>query len=174
MEHKTDSSVDFHEEITLERLDDLSNYKVADGYSNVIDWKVVADKEVQIGKVRGLIASKELERVLYLDISVEKSLCNDNDSNLYILVPIGLARLNEDSKTVHVDSIDAETFVSYPRYKGSDIEVDYEKLLYDYYSKHPDIELDPYIGREKADYSHQTLYDNKTMYGSSFLRGAEF
>ncbi|WP_338763719.1 hypothetical protein WAF17_20290 [Bernardetia sp. ABR2-2B] len=169
MEHKTDKTEDFHEEITLERLENLDDYKVADGYKNVVDWKVVADKELNIGKVRGLVASKELGRVLYLDILVEKSLCSDDESKLYILVPIGLAKFNTDDKTVSINSIDADTFVSYPRYDGSDIRLDYERLLYGYYSKHPNIELKPYIGRQKADYDNEMLYDKKIMHGSPLM-----
>lgn len=172
MEHNTNKKIDtsdFHEEITLERLEDLSSYKVADGYDNVVGWKVVADEELELGKVRGLIASKELERVLYLDIEIKKSMCNDNDSHLYILVPIGLAELDHDAEIVNVDAIDAEAFVSYPRYDGSDIHMDYEYLLHGYYMQHPNIHLEPYIGRTKKYYDHDLLYNQTTVYGSPLM-----
>ncbi|WP_338792142.1 hypothetical protein V9L05_16400 [Bernardetia sp. Wsw4-3y2] len=174
MEYNKNTTVDttdFHEEITLERLEDLDSYKVADGYDNVQDWKVFADGRLELGKVRGLIASKELERVLYLDIEIEQSMCNEGDTHLYILVPIGLAKLNHDAKTVNVDSIDAEAFVNYPRYDGSDVHMDYEYLLHGYYTQHPDIHLEPYIGRTKKYYDHDLLYNQATMTGGNQTSG---
>jgi len=167
MEHNTNRKIDtsdFHEEITLERLEDIDGYKVAEGYDNVMGWKVVANGELELGKVRGLIASKELERVLYLDIEIEKSMRNDKDSHLYILVPIGLAKLNHDAEIVNLDSIDAEAFVSYPRYDGSNIHMDYEYLVHEYYSQHPDMHLEPFIGRTQKYYDHDLLYNQTTVY----------
>ena len=166
MEHKTGKSEDFHKEVTLERLEDLSGYKVADGYDNVTGWKVMANGEAEIGTVKGLIASKELGRVLYLDIAVEKSLCNDGDSKLYILVPIGLAALNHDEELVNVEAIEAEAFVTYPRYEGKDVHLDYERMLFEYYGKHPDIHLDPIEDRTPKHYDHDLLYNQATVYGN--------
>lgn len=155
---------EFHEEITLQRLEDLDGYKVAEGYDNVTGWKVVANNELPIGRVRGLIASKEVERVLYLDIEVEKSMRNNNDSHLYILIPIGLARINHDAEIINVDAIDAEAFVSYPRYDGSSIHVDYENLVHAYYAKHPNMHLEPFEGRTAKYYDHELLYNPTTVY----------
>lgn len=169
MEQNINNSIDttdFHEEITLERLEVLEDYKVAEGYDNVVGWKVRANDELEIGTVRGLIASKELERVLYLDIEIDESMCNSKDTHLYILVPIGLAKLNHDAEIVNVEAVDAEAFVSYPRYDGSDIHMDYEYLLHGYYSKHPDIHLEPYIGRTEKYYDHDLLYNPPTVYGN--------
>ena len=174
MADKTDNTVDFYDEITLERLEDLSGYEIADGYDNVVGWKVIADKEFRVGKVRGLIASKELGRILYLDVAVDESLRKAGGVHKHIVVPIGLVRLKEDLEIVQIDSIDADAFIDYPHYDGSDIDVDYERLIHEYYEKHSKVELQPYVGREAADYSEATKYDNKTMYGSRFLRGAEF
>jgi len=173
MEHKTEKKTDFSEEITFERLEDLTKYKVADGYDNVTRWKVIAGKNLQIGKVRALIASKELERVLYLDIEVAENMMNEdnhhNNSHLYILVPIGLAKLDHDAKTVNVDAIDAEAFVSYPRYDGLDVHIDYEYLIHQYYSAHPEIHLDPFEGRTAKYYDHDLLYDQATVYGNQTI-----
>ncbi|AFM05883.1 hypothetical protein Fleli_3564 [Bernardetia litoralis DSM 6794] len=172
MEHKTDkkiNSIDFHEEITLERLENLTDYKVADGYDNVMGWRVVANGELELGKVRALIASKELERILYLDIEVEKNMRNDPNSHLYVLIPIGLAKIDHDAEIVNVDSIDAEAFVSYPRYDGQGIHMDYEYLLYQYYAEHPDIHLEPFKGRTAKYYDHDLLYNQTTVYGNETI-----
>ncbi len=172
MEHNTNKKIDnsdFHQEITFERLEDLKGYRVAEGYDNVMGWKVVANGELELGKVRALIASKELERVLYLDIEIEKSIRNDNQSHLYILVPIGLAKIDHNAETLNVDSIDAEAFVTYPRYDGSNVHTDYEYLLHQYYSQHPNIHLEPFEGRTAKYYDHELLYNQATMYGSPLM-----
>jgi hypothetical protein len=174
MEHKKKTTIDttnFHEEFSLERLEDLSAYKVADGYDNVMGWKVVANDELELGKVRGLIASKELERVLYLDIEITESIAKDKnmESHLYVLVPIGLARLKHDEKIVGVDAIDAEAFVSYPHYDGKEVHMDYEYLLHEYYAEHPKIHLEPFEGRTAKYYDHDLLYNQTTVYGNQTI-----
>ncbi len=173
MEHKTDKKTDFSEEITFERLEDLTKYKVADGYDNVVGWKVIAGKNLRIGRVKALIASKELERVLYLDIEIDESISNESDnhnnSHLYILVPIGLAKLDHNAEIVNVDAIDAEAFVSYPRYDGLDVHIDYEYLIHQYYATHPEIHLEPFEGRTAKYYDHDLLYEQTTVYGNQTI-----
>lgn len=168
MEHKRDKTTDFHEEITFERLEDLTKYKVAEGYDNVVGWKVMAGNNFQIGRVRALIASKELERVLYLDIEVSEMI-SSKDEHLYILIPIGLAKLDHDAEIVSVDAIDAEAFVSYPRYEGLDVHMDYEHLIHQYYEAHPKIHLEPFEGRTAKYYDHDLLYNQATVYGNQTI-----
>ena len=54
-------------------LHELSDYKVASGYSDVRDWEVKDADGRTIGKVEGLLVSKKAERVVYLDVEVDES-----------------------------------------------------------------------------------------------------
>ncbi len=57
----------------LYNLHDLSGYKVAEDYADVRDWEVIDVDKRTIGKVDGLLVSKQAERVVYLDVEVDKS-----------------------------------------------------------------------------------------------------
>jgi ribosomal 30S subunit maturation factor RimM len=58
-------------------LHELSEYKVADDYADVRDWEVIDADKRTIGKVDGLLVSKEADRVVYLDVEVDTSLIED-------------------------------------------------------------------------------------------------
>lgn len=55
-------------------LHELSDYKVADECADVRDWEVIDADKRTIGKVDGLLVSKQAERVVYLDVEVDASL----------------------------------------------------------------------------------------------------
>lgn len=62
-----------NENKNLYYLHELSDYKVADNYSDVRDWEVVDSDGRYIGKVDALLVNKEAERVVYLDVEVDRS-----------------------------------------------------------------------------------------------------
>lgn len=130
---------------TLYNLDELSDYKVADEYSDVRDWQVMDSAGRSIGKVDHLLVNKATERVVYLDVEVDQNLIDESyktyqesagkgihgflneDGENHLIIPIGMARLDEENKLVYADSIDYPTFSKVKRYrKGNDIDFDYE------------------------------------------------
>ncbi|MDQ6890962.1 MAG: PRC-barrel domain-containing protein [Bacteroidota bacterium] len=58
-------------------LHELSGYKVADDYPDVRDWKVEDANGRLVGKVDGLLVNKTAERVVYLDVEVDKSIIEE-------------------------------------------------------------------------------------------------
>jgi hypothetical protein len=133
-------------------LHELSGYKVADDYVDVRDWEVTDADNRNIGKVDGLLVSKQAERVVYLDVEVDKSLIEaghetfaaaadkgvheflNEDGENHLIIPIGMATLDEDNKKVHTDQIDFTTFAKTKRFKkGVDIEKSYELMVLPHY-----------------------------------------
>ncbi|MDT0294534.1 PRC-barrel domain-containing protein [Mesonia ostreae] len=117
-------------------LNELSDYTVEDGYSDVRGWEVKDKDHRVIGKVDSLLVNKNSERVVYLDVEVEKSIIEANhkpygsaankddvheflndDGENHLIIPIGLARLNEDDKVVYSDKINHQTFAETKRVK---------------------------------------------------------
>jgi hypothetical protein len=133
-------------------LHELSDYKVADEYADVRDWEVIDADKRNVGKVDGLLASKEVERVVYLDVEVDASLIeashetyaasankgvheflNEEGEN-HLIIPIGIVILDEKNKKVHIDQIDYTTFAQTKRFKkGVDLERSYELMVLPHY-----------------------------------------
>ena len=137
----------------LYRLDELSDYKVASDYSDVRGWKIVDADNRTIGKVDNLWVNKDMQRVVYLDVNVDKELIedsknevhdaisNDNvnefmykDGNSHIIIPIGSVSINKDTKIVMANSIGYDTFRKTSRYnQEQNFDRNYEKKVFDSY-----------------------------------------
>jgi hypothetical protein len=155
-------------------LHDLSGYKVAEDYADVRDWEVIDADNRTIGKVDGLLVSKQAERVVYLDVEVDKSLIEaghetyavpadkgvheflNEDGENHLIIPIGMVTLDEDNKKVHTNQIDYNTFAKTKRFKkGVDIERSYEQMV-----------LPQYFSGNK--------FDEETGSGNQFYNRKEF
>lgn len=130
---------------TLYYLDELSDYKVASDYSDVRGWEVVDANSRSIGKVDNLLVNKNAERVVYLDVEIDDSVIEEGhdpyqtpvsegihefvnkEGENHLIVPIGLASLDENNKRVITDQIDYSTFAKTKRFtKGQPINFAYE------------------------------------------------
>ncbi len=137
-------------------LHDLSDYKVASGYSDVRGWDVKDADGRTVGKVEGLMVSKKDERVVYLDVKVDESVIEkghevysatansgvheflNKEGDDHLIIPIGLADLDENNKTVYSNKINHDTFARTKRYNTSTgVDRGYELVVYSQY--HPDM-----------------------------------
>ncbi len=129
----------------LFNLDELSGYKVAENYSDVRGWDVIDANNRTIGKVDHLLVNKTAERVVYLDVEVDKTLIEEGhntyqdsissgvheflnkDGENHLIIPIGMATLDEQNKLVTTNQIDSLTFAKTKRFKKGDvIDLNYE------------------------------------------------
>ena len=151
-----------NEEKHLYNLDELSDYKIASDDPDIRNWEVRdADNRV-IGKVDSLLVNKAAQRVVYLDVEVDKTIIdakhdpygrNENidikefvnkDGENHVIVPIGMVNLDEDHNTVHANGINHRTFAETKRYrKGERINREYEVIVLDSYNRqqHPTDEV---------------------------------
>lgn len=133
-------------------LDDLSDYKVASGDSDVRGWEVKDADNRTIGKVDRLLANKETERVVYLDIEVDQSLIEDGhevydksasegahefvnkEGETHLIIPIGLVKLDEENNKVISDVINYSTFAKTKRIsKSAIVDRKYEVTVFGHY-----------------------------------------
>ncbi|MEJ6981285.1 photosystem reaction center subunit H [Pedobacter sp. P351] len=134
-------------------LHELSDYKVASDYSDVRGWKVKDSGNRTIGIIDGLLVSKKAERVIYLDVEIDESVIEDShkayevpasagtheflnsDGDTHLIIPIGLASLNEKMKTVCAEQLDYSTFIKAKRFrKGAIIAPEYELYICRHYT----------------------------------------
>jgi len=153
-------------------LHELSDYKVADDYADVRDWKVIDADNRTIGKVDGLLVSKEVDRVIYLDVEVDTSLIEaghetyaspankdvheflNEDGENHLIIPIGVVTLDEENKKVHSKQIDYSTFAKTKRFKnGVDLERSYELMVLPHYF--PDNNFDEESGSDNEFYNRK-------------------
>ena len=141
----------------LYRLDELSDYKIASNYSDVRGWKIVDSENQTIGKVDNLWVNKDMQRVVYLDVKVDKKLIEDSrkevhnalanenqkefiykDGDSHIIIPIGSVSINKDLKTVMANSIGYDTFRNTSRYSSQhNFDRNYERrVMKSYYPEH--------------------------------------
>jgi len=136
----------------LYSLDDLSDYKVASEDHDVRGWEVEDVENRTIGTVDRLLVNRETERVVYLDIEVDKSLIEDGHEvyntsanggaheflnkkgENHLIIPIGMVRLDEKSKKVISDEIKHSTFAKTKRLsKGTEVDRNYEVIVFKNY-----------------------------------------
>lgn len=135
-------------------LEDLPDYKVATDYFDVRGWDVVDAENRTVGKVTNLLVNKQAERVVYLDVEVDKTLIEvgyktyqvpasegvhgfiNKDGEDHLIVPIGMVNLDVDKEKVLTNKIDYATFAGAKRFnRVVNIDRDYEIALFRHYHR---------------------------------------
>ncbi|QNH61877.1 PRC-barrel domain-containing protein [Hymenobacter sediminicola] len=112
----------------LRRLRDLTDYEVADGNPDVRGWTVRGGDGRPFGEVTELIVEEETLKVRYLDVELDASL-HINDRERHILIPIGVAALDDDGDNLFVPSLTLDSVLDYPPYQEFQITREYEEAM---------------------------------------------
>lgn len=135
-------------------LNELSDYKVASDDPDVRGWEVKDVDNRVIGKVDNFLVNKNTERVVYLDVEVDRSILDANHDPYqasasegvhefvnkkgeeHLIIPIGLVKLNEDDKFIYTDKVNHRTFAETKRKKkGANIDREYEEVVLASYNR---------------------------------------
>ncbi len=112
----------------LRRLCDLTEFEVAEGSPDVRRWSVRGSDGRRFGQVAELIVEEDALKVRYLDVELDSSL-PVNKHERHILLPIGVAALDEEGDNVFVPALTLETVVEYPPYSAIQISREYEEAM---------------------------------------------
>ena len=112
----------------LRRLRDLPEFEVADDDPDVRGWTVRGADGRPLGQVAELIVDVDALKVRYLDIELDLAL-GINERDRHILLPIGVAALDEDDDNVFVPSLTRESVLEYPPYAEVHISREYEHAM---------------------------------------------
>lgn len=113
----------------LFRLDDLDDFEVSDDDPDIRGWDVICEGGEKIGRVDELIVDPDMLQVRYMDIEMEEEL--NNNAERHLLIPIGIARLDESDDRVLITDISKQSLRNCPVYSGQPITRDYEKQIRD-------------------------------------------
>ena len=166
----------------LYNMNELSDYKISDGYPDVRGWDVKDFDNRVIGTVDNLLVNLDAERVVYLDVEVDKSIIDakhdpygrpthlevrefvNKEGENHIIIPIGLVDLNDDSNYVYTDILDHQTFSETKRYrKGDNIDRSYENQVLSSYRR-----KDRNAEQKNNLYEDKTFTDDKDAYDNDF------
>jgi hypothetical protein len=112
----------------LRRLRDLTEFEVADNSPDVRGWSVRGADGQKFGEVAELIVEMEALKVRYLDIELSSKL-RVNEHERHILLPVGVAALDEEGDNVFVPALTLETVLEYPPYSEIQISREYEEAM---------------------------------------------
>lgn len=113
-------------ESRLRALSDLRDTKIADDDPDIRGWIVRGANGDTIGRVHDLLVEMDTRQVRYLDIAVAPT---TQTADRHVLLPIGLARLNDDEDVVSLGSITRDTLASLTPYDHTDMTRDRERDL---------------------------------------------
>lgn len=157
----------------LRRLRDLENFEVADDSVDVRGWAVRGNDGKKFGDVYELIVEEEAMKVRYLDVELDASL-RINKWERHILLPIGVATIDEDGDNIFVPSLNLETVLDYPPYAEVQISREYEEaMLRSLNLPLPEHATAPFY--DQPSYDEQRFYQNRRPkeLASSFRRRVE-
>jgi photosynthetic reaction center H subunit len=112
----------------LVRLDD-ADYEVAEGYPDPSGWdvKVGGSNGQKIGEVDDLLVDVDAQRVRYLIVKLDEDVARAKDRE--ILIPVGLARLDDEHDDVLVPNLTVETLIGLPPYEAGRFSREYENQI---------------------------------------------
>lgn len=110
-------------------LDQLEDFKVAEGEPDVRGWDVVSSDGKRIGEVHELLVDTTAMKVRYLDVDLDEEELALEDRDRHVLVPIGFARLDEENDKVFVDNLRTADVTGLPAYGHGPVTRDLEATV---------------------------------------------
>lgn len=142
-------------------LDEMDDFKVADGEPDVRGWDVVGSDGRKIGEVDQLLIDRTAMKVRYLDVDMDDDLI-EVDEDRHVLIPIGYARLDRDDDNVLIDSMASKQLVALPAYRREALTREYETDLRSRFDTDYDATVD--VDDDDEYYAHEH-YDEDRFYG---------
>ncbi|HEX6048270.1 MAG TPA: PRC-barrel domain-containing protein [Gemmatimonadaceae bacterium] len=112
---------------TLVHTRDLDDFELPNDGPDPRGWDVRSADGTKLGKVEDLLFDTGERRVRYVEVALDRDFAKDAGRD-YALVPIGQARLNDDSDDVIVD-LSGTDLAAAPRYDRERFSRDYETSL---------------------------------------------
>lgn len=106
-----------------------SNYKIAEGQDDIKGWDVKDGQGNDLGDVDELLFDDQSLKVRYLILDLDKN--KDLDlKDRKVLIPIGMAQLDEKDDNVILSNISVEQIRTMPDYDEDNLNEDYEYRNY--------------------------------------------
>jgi uncharacterized protein (TIGR02271 family) len=144
-------------------LDELKDFKVAEGDPDVRGWDVLSADGRKIGDVDNLLVDTTAMKVRYLDVDIDDEHITDGQDR-HILIPIGYARLDENDDHIFVDSLNTTNLGQIPAYRHEPLTREYESSLRSHFDN--DFKATTQPGTADRDFYSHDLYDENRFFGT--------
>ncbi|PHN07182.1 PRC-barrel domain-containing protein [Flavilitoribacter nigricans] len=145
-----------YERNQLAYLDDLEEWQVSQDDTDVRGWMVYTANGEIVGKIKRMVVAPAQLRVRYLDVELDHEVTNAfrdmmrrlrgvderdapatfNEDDKNVLIPIGLAQIDEEQHKVWVPGLSISTYYLLPRHRhGTLITPAYEADVVTYYDR---------------------------------------
>jgi sporulation protein YlmC with PRC-barrel domain len=129
-------------------LDQLEDYRIAEGDPDVRGWDVLSSDGRRIGEVENLLVDTAAMKVRYLNVEMDSDLM-EGDQTRHILIPIGYARLDRKDDQIFVDGLDSASLKTIPAYDNRPLTREFESDLNTVFGKgRADRSIEPSTGPE--------------------------
>lgn len=106
----------------LVRLEDMDDFRVADGSPDIRGWSVLTADGQRAGRVESLIVDLSAMQVRFLDVHLDRDSMHLQEER-HVLVPIEQAQLDKGSDDVHLEGMSASQLVTLRAYQpGAEID----------------------------------------------------
>ncbi len=157
--------------IGLAHLDDLDDYEVADDDLDVRGWKVKTMDGKKVGEVEDLLVDLSVMKVRYLEVELDKEEFDLEDERR-VLIPVGVARLNEDDDVVVVSRESAQ-IAGVPAYQRAKMSKDHENTIYERYSMLTALSAGANTHADQDEIYGHDHFDDKAFFGGRRSSGDE-
>jgi hypothetical protein len=121
----------------LRHLDELDDFEIADGEPDIRGWTVKAADDRQVGEVADLLVDTGAMKVRYVEVKLDKKAAEEasrpgDDLNprseplRHVLIPVGAARLDDESDEVRLSTRAAE-IAGIPTYERGGLSREFER-----------------------------------------------
>lgn len=116
----------------LARLDELDDFKVADGEPDIRGWDVKTPEGENVGEVKELLVDVDAMKARYLDVKLDRKAVGLSDDR-HVLLAIGTARLDDDDDNVLIQE-SATDLREAPPYDPKAFTADYVRRVNEWYA----------------------------------------
>jgi hypothetical protein len=117
----------------LRRLRDLPTFEMATGDPDPRGWTVRGGDGQAFGTVSELLVNLETQRVLYLNVELERGLpgvpAPAPNTETQILLPLGAVNLDTEGKSVFITTLRRDTVGSYPPFVDFILPAEFEDAM---------------------------------------------
>ena len=158
----------------LAELRQLDGYAIADGNPDIRGWEVrtaAAFGDRAIGSVEDLVVDLDTLGVRYMLVCLHKdAVATTRDRR--ILVPIGIARLDEHVDEVRLDGFTSAQLVAVPEFRPGKLTRHYEATIHRRFES-PPIESRQWGRRREVDFYDRREFDDRPFWGPRRLGGED-
>ncbi len=139
-----------------------SGYEMAKGEPDIRGWKVINSLNQEIGKVQEVLFDIKSRKIRYLIVYI-----NGKPINLLsrdVIIPVGLAELDEKENLVFLPDVTVGHLASLPEYKKGEITYQTERLIRDVF-----IPQDSAAAEKLADIESQEHPEREAFYNNDYF-----